>query len=187
MSLALAEKYTRDYWCPEDLISQGGIAVKEAKALFQTLTTFSEEVFNGRVDAFVDNSNLIDFWNNGGGKNIPLTNEIKDLFHLSLKLNIVLNLFYIPSESNDADSPSRAYSDSDCSLAGSVWDLLQPTFGPHSVDMMALPSNVMKDQMTNLGKPSYMLMTVLRYLGAKTDAYAQELLQQGQYKITLPS
>ena len=99
LSLPPAKKYTRDYWCPEDLISQGGIAVKEAKALFQTLTTFSEEVFNGRVDAFVDNLNLIDFWNNRGGKNMSLTNEIKDLFHLSLKLNIVLNLFYIPSES----------------------------------------------------------------------------------------
>ena len=96
LSLPPAKKYTRDYWCPEDLISQGGIAVKEAKALFQTLTTFSEEVFNGRVDAFVDNSNLIDFWNIGGVKSMPLTNEIKDLFHLSLKLNIVLNLFYIP-------------------------------------------------------------------------------------------
>ena len=43
LSLPPAKKYTRDYWRPEDLISQGGIAVKEAKALFQILTTFSEE------------------------------------------------------------------------------------------------------------------------------------------------
>ena len=146
MFLPLVKKYRRDYWCPDDLNSQEGIAVKEAKALFQTLTTFSEEVFNGRMDAFVDNSNLIDFWNNKGGRNTPLTNEIKDLFHLSLKLNIVLNLFYILSESNDAESPSRVYSDLDCSLTVSIWYLLQSTFSPHTVDMMALLSNVMKAQ-----------------------------------------
>ena len=45
--------------------------MKEAKALAHTLSTFSTEVFNSRVDAYFDNSNLIDFWNNEGGKTSP--------------------------------------------------------------------------------------------------------------------
>ena len=44
-------------------------------------------------------------------ENIILTNEIKDLFLLSMDLNIVLNLHYVPSKLNMADSPSRFYSD----------------------------------------------------------------------------
>ena len=131
----------------------------------------------------VDNSNLIDFWNSGGGKNMPLTNEIKDLFHLSLKLNIVLNLFYIPSESNDADSPSRVYSDSDCSLAGSVWDLLQSTFGPHSVDMTALPSNVMKDQ----NECNLKFFSPLPfYESSGINVFAQDLSSQENYYVFPP-
>ena len=79
MHVSNAPMQTRDYWMQEDLEGKG-ILVKESKALFKTLSTFSEEVFNSRVDAYVDNSNLLHFWNNEGGRNIPLTNEIKDLF-----------------------------------------------------------------------------------------------------------
>ncbi len=146
ISLPDGPKYTRDYWCPEDADSPGGIAVKEAKALHQTLSTFAKEVFNSRVDAYVDNSNLIDFWNNEGGRNIPLTNVIKCLFDLSLKLNILLNLRYVPSMSNSADIPSRAYSDLDCALSHDAWRLIDSFFGPHTFDLMALPSNVKKAQ-----------------------------------------
>ena len=139
-------KSTRDYWCPEDLDSPGGIAVKEAKALLRTLSTFSSEVFNGRIDAYVDNKNLLDFWNNEGGKSIPLTNEIKDLFFMTLKLNIILNLHYVPSTFNNADAPSRFSSDIDCSLSDNAWSLVETLFGPHSFDMMAIPSNVKKSK-----------------------------------------
>ena len=45
-------KSTRDYWCPEDLDSPRGIAVKEAKALLHTLSTFSSEVFKGQLQRF---------------------------------------------------------------------------------------------------------------------------------------
>ena len=70
LALPGAPKETRDYWSPDDLEVSGGIAVKEAKALYQTLSIFRNELANGRVDANVDNSNLIDFWNNEGGRNI---------------------------------------------------------------------------------------------------------------------
>ena len=70
------------------------IAIKEARALYNTLLTFGSEVFNSRVTAFIDNSNLISFWNNEGGKSIALSNEIKDLFSLSVNLNISLRMTY---------------------------------------------------------------------------------------------
>ena len=68
LSLTERPKYTRDYWSPDELNDAGGIAVKEAKALHQTLSTLAGDIFNCRADAHVDNSNLIDFWNNEGGK-----------------------------------------------------------------------------------------------------------------------
>ena len=61
LALPEAPKETRDYWSPDGLEVSGGIAVKEAKALYQTLSIFRNELANGRVDAYVDNSNLIDF------------------------------------------------------------------------------------------------------------------------------
>ena len=76
-------KNTRDYWSNE-VVEGNDIAIKEARALYNTLSTFGSEVFNGRVTAFIDNSNLISFWNNEGGKSIALSNEIKDLFSLSV-------------------------------------------------------------------------------------------------------
>ena len=61
------------------------IAIKEARALYQMLSSFAKEVFNSRVNAFVDNSNLISFWNNEGGRSVALSEEIKYLFFLTLR------------------------------------------------------------------------------------------------------
>ena len=97
---------TKDYWDPEDL-EITTIAVKEAKALAKTLTVFGKEICNKRVDALVDNQNVVDFWNNMGGRNIALTNEIKGLFELATPLNIALHVSYLPTELNSVDSPSR--------------------------------------------------------------------------------
>ena len=117
LALSRAPKKTRGYWSPNDLEVSGRIAVKEAKALYQSLSIFCNELTNGRVDVYVDNSNLIDFWNNEAGRNIIFTNEIKDPFLLSMDLNIALNMHYVPSKRNMADPPSRFYSDLDCALS----------------------------------------------------------------------
>ena len=115
LHLPAGPKKTRDYWSNSDH-SVGNIAIKEARAFHQTLSTFAKEVFNSRVNAFVDNSNLISFWNNEGGKSVALLEEIKDLFFLALKLNINLSMTYVPSKSNLTDLPSRFYSGSDLFL-----------------------------------------------------------------------
>ena len=75
-----------------------------------------------------------------------MTNEIKDLFFLTLKLNILFNLYYIQSDLNDANSPSRFSSDIDCSLSDSMWALVDASFGPHSVDLLSIPSNAKRSR-----------------------------------------
>ena len=94
----------------------------------------------------MDNSNLIDFWNNEGGRNIILTNEIKDLFLLTMDLNKALNMHCVPSILNMADPSSRFFSDLDCALSTPTWNLVDKAFGPHSFDLMTFPSNVKKSR-----------------------------------------
>lgn len=130
----------RDYWDDEEKALP--IAIREALALYRTLLSFSNKVENCYVDAYVDNKNLLHFWNNQGGKNISLTRVIKDLFNLCLKLNSSLNLYYMPSSEIAADAPSRVVSDLDCTLSSRAWNVLEKTYGPHDIDLMAIPSNV---------------------------------------------
>ena len=144
LSLPADKKESHDYWKNDELPCS--IAVKEAKALQHTLMVFSNEIQNGRVNALVDNKNLIDGWNKEGSRSISLTNEIKRLFHLCLNLNINLNLTYVPSQQMEADAPSRYTSDIDCRLSDQTWEVVDRAFGPHTIDLMALPSNVRTDR-----------------------------------------
>ena len=170
LTLPPYEMTTRDYWCPDE--ASLPIAVREAKALYKTLRTFSREISNARVDAYIDNSNLLHFWNNEGGRSIPLTNEIKDLFHLCLQLNINLNLNYTPSNSLPADAPSRYSSDIDCCLSDLAWQKIERAYGPHSIDMMAIPSNVRKDRQ---GQPLKFFAPYPCVGSSGTNVFAQEV------------
>ena len=58
LALLTNPRETKDYWCDE-VFHGSDIAVKEAKALCHTLTPFAKEIYNGRVNAYADNSNLI--------------------------------------------------------------------------------------------------------------------------------
>ena len=136
-------KEVRDYWSTEELSAP--IAIKEARALKRTLLLFSGQIINSRVDARVDNTNLLHFWNNEGGRNKDLTEEIKSIFFLCLKLNITLKLSFIPSKNMPADAPSRFWSNVDCKLSEGPWRIVDKAFGPHTFDLMAIPSNVQKD------------------------------------------
>ena len=66
-----------------------------------------------------------------------------------MSTNCILRLFQVPSVNNLADRPSRSLSLSlaDSRLSASCWKRLQDAFGDpngHSVDLMAIPSNVMR-------------------------------------------
>lgn len=75
---------------------------------------------------------------------------MKDLYQVTYINNIDLRLQYIPSKCNQADAPFRKLTFLDCILFKKAWDMIQGKFGPHSVDLMSLDSNVMKDE---FGKP----------------------------------
>ena len=182
LSLLTNPRETKDYWCDE-VFHESGIAVKEAKAFYHTLAMFVKGIYNCRVNAYVNNSNLIDFWNNQGGKNIELSREIKNLFALSLRLNILLKLYYVPSESNFVNTPSRFHSDADCSLSLHVWSLVEATFGPHTVDLMALPSNVMKDK---IGRPLRFFSLYPISGSSGVDIFAQHLIPDENYYVFSP-
>ena len=59
--------------------------------------------------------------------------------------NLFLNLMYVPSKDNPADDPSRSQSDLYCSLSPAAWHQVDTAFGPHTIDLMALPFNVQAD------------------------------------------
>lgn len=65
-----------------------------------------------------------------------------------METNVLLNLHYVPSAHNPADPPSRHLSRADSCLSLDCWKQLQFEFGGpkgHSIDLMALPSNVRPD------------------------------------------
>lgn len=51
---------------------------------------------------------------------------------------------YVPSDLNEAILPSRSLSYSNACLNIGLWQCVERQFGPHSVDLMAIDSNVMK-------------------------------------------
>lgn len=55
----------------------------------------------------------------------------------------------MPSALNPADLPSRALSDTDCKLSPLAWKVVQQSYGPHTLDLLALASNVQCDQHGN--------------------------------------
>ena len=108
------------------------IIVKEALALLFVLQRVARLVSNARVDCFVDNAPLVACWEKDGSRNARVNNVLKEMH-------------FVPSEENPADYPSRVPSDLDCSLSPASWQVIQRTFGPHTIDLMATPDNVQRD------------------------------------------
>lgn len=121
------------------------IHLKEADALYKTLLSLVDKFANHRVDALVDNQAVVASWEREGGRCSELNDIMKSIFVLCQKKNIDLHLQYIPTDMNPADSGSRLLSLQDCRLSVKSWEILQEKFGPHSIDLMALDSNVMRD------------------------------------------
>ena len=124
------------------------IMVLEAKALLNVLNSIRESIRRCRVDAHVDNQALIGAWNNEGSKSRMLNSTLKELFQLTLDLDIILNLHYVPSKENLADEPSRQLNKSDAILHTGIWHKIQEQFGGgrgHTIDLMSVDSNTMTD------------------------------------------
>ena len=129
-----------DYW---DTGDKRPIHLKEANALLNALIARKTLIIDHRVDVFVDNLPLVHDWEGQKGKDPELNNLLKAIFQVTVEGNVDLRLSYIPSADNPADAPSRAISLSHSMLSPMKWLIVQEHFGPHSVDLMALDSNVM--------------------------------------------
>ena len=142
------EVVTRGYW---DEADRGRpIIVTEIQALRLTLENLLHRSENTRMDVFVDNKALVSSWENHVSKSPEVSAVMKSIFQSSLNRNLSLSLQYVPSQSNPADSPSRTLSDLDASLGIVPWNLVDSTFGSHTIDLMALLSNVKLDR---FGRP----------------------------------
>ena len=133
----------RDYWPPA--VASMDINTKELLALCNALDSVSPYIKNSWVDVYTDSQVLIASWQRQCARSHSLIASLKRLFFLLSESNIHLSLSYLPSKSNLADGPSRKISLLDSQLAPASWTVVQQLFGGdsgHSVDLMALPSNV---------------------------------------------
>ena len=99
------------------------------------------------MDAEIDNKALYFSWCNQGGRSVNQNRAIKELFFTTVKLNIVLQLSFIPTNENPADAPLRRLSILDSMLSPRLWGRVQSECGGpggHTCDLMALDSNPMK-------------------------------------------
>ena len=121
--------------------------MKEALALSNALSSFASTIKDSIVDVYVDSSTLFHAWNGQSARSHSLSEALKSIFEALMSTNRILRLFQVPSVNNLADRPSRSLSLADSRLSASCWKRLQDAFGGpngHSVDLMALPSNVMR-------------------------------------------
>lgn len=121
------------------------IHLKEGDALFKTMLSLHERLANHRVDVFVDNQAVVAAWEGMGCRCSELNDIMKSIFEICKKENVDLHLCYISTSQNPADFGSRTLNLQDCKLSLKTWELIQNRFGPHTVDLMALDSNVMCD------------------------------------------
>jgi hypothetical protein len=137
------EKILGDFFSEND---KRPIHLKEAEALYQTINLMRNDLENHRVDAYVDNQAVVAAWEGEGCKCSELNKFVKMIFCITRESNIELKVHYIPSLDNPADAESRKLSLQDCKLSDATWNVIQNELGPHSVDLMALDSNAMKNE-----------------------------------------
>ena len=133
----------RDYW-PEHL-AHCPIVIKEAYALIFTLRAARYSITNARLDVHTDNMAFMLSWRKQGGKSSQLNTALKELHLILWESGASMTLSYVPSSANPADAPSRVLSEKDCMLSRSAWLEVERCFGPHSIDLMALESNVQRN------------------------------------------
>lgn len=100
-----------------------------------------------------DNQAIIHTWHGRGSRSKDLNRVAQRIFSLVTERNIALSMHYVPSEINAADCFSRRLSRQESMLSPRCWRIVQAEFGGergHTLDLMALDSNVTRDR---LGRP----------------------------------
>lgn len=135
-----------DFWKAEELLQP--IHVKEMYALCRCLLTLKARLQGKRVDAKVDNKALVDCWNRQHSRTQSVLLALKELFWITVDLNISLHVHLVASKENPADAPSRSWSFWDCMLSRACWMKVQRLLGGaggHTIDLLSLDSNVQGD------------------------------------------
>ena len=123
----------------------------------------------------MDNKVLLDSWEKQISKSLIISDTLKDLFLFTMAHNLFLSLHYVPSHLNPADQPLRVLSDLDCTLSQDRWKRIDTTFGPHTIDLMALPSNVRHNWS---GNPLPFFSPFPCPQSAGTNVFAQSIARQ---------
>ena len=158
----------RGYWDVSE--RQLPISARESLALLRVLENLPAECANARLDVFSDSQVLIGSWERQVSACETSSHILKRIFEVSSSKNLDINLSFVPSKENLADKPSRAMSDLDATLARDVWLRIDHSFGPHTIDLMALPSNVMQDRS---GRPLRFFSPTPCNQAAGTNVFAQ--------------
>ena len=132
----------RDYWTADCMPAD--ICVKEGLAVLLALSSIVDSVRDHRVDVYSDNHALTQAWSGLKCSSSDLAGVLRSLFLLCCEYNLSVKLIWIPSEDNVADAPSRLLRRSDASLVPELRNQLWDSFGPFSIDLMALPSNAFR-------------------------------------------
>lgn len=161
-----------DYWFKGDTRP---IHEKEADAILKSLESLGERLRNTRVDVKTDNMSVIGAWNSQGAKCKNLNAILKQIFGVLTLYNIDLHLAFVPSGENIADGPSRKLNATDAMLSDLAWGKIQHLYGPHSVDLMSLDSNVMK---SCNGEPLRHFTPWLTPLSSGVNVFSQDLTKE---------
>ena len=127
-----------DFW--ESDLAELNINVKEMWAIAKVLESLPSDIRDCRVDVQVDDQAAIHTWMGHGGRSRELTKVARHIFQLVTQRNVLLELSYVPSKSNLADSFSRSLSKSDSMLSKHCWEMVEAEFGGlsgHNPDLMA--------------------------------------------------
>ena len=169
-----------DYWTDD---VSGPIHIKEALALVNALKSLGQEIANHRVDAFVDNMAVVAAWQGQGSRTGDLAGLLKDLFQVTMTLNLDLKICYVPSRLNVADFTSRSLKKHDARLSEHHWGLVQGAFGPHTIDLMALDSNVMRD---GNGQPLRHFTPFPTPSSSGVNVFSQDIVKEGNPYVFPP-
>lgn len=169
-----------DFWDKSD---ERPIHAKEADAVIRALQSLGETIRNHRVDILTDNQSVISAWDNQGARDKTLNDLMKELFTITYIFNIDLHMTYVPTDLNEADQPSRSISYSDSRLNKQSWFLVEEYYGPHTIDLMSLDSNVMT---TKLGTKLRHFTPAPSPLSAGVNLFAQELSKEENPYVNPP-
>ena len=78
--------------------------------------------------------------------NSSVNKFVKCVFDCCREFHFSLDVHYVPSSKNPADSPSRKVSGIECTLSVRAWGQVELLFEPHTFDLVSLDSDCQHDE-----------------------------------------